>query len=151
LDFAHNPFGVWKEEEGLSRLQTLQKAKENNTLTDLRAIQYDLTLNGYEVLSGGVRNSNPAALMEAFLTVGYTEEEVRGKFRHMMEAYEYAAPPHAGFAWGLDRLFMVLMDEDNIREIIAFPKNGQGIDAMTGSPNEVAIKQLKELSIQTLG
>jgi aspartyl-tRNA synthetase len=150
IDFGHNPFGVWKPNEGQTALETLEEAIKNESLLDLRAIQYDLTLNGYEVLSGGVRNSNPEALLAAFKVAGYTEEEVRLKFKHMMEAYEFGAPPHAGFAWGLERLFMILMEEDNIREIIAFPKNGSGMDVMTNSPSFVSPKQLKELSIKVV-
>ncbi len=148
IDFGHNPFGVWKPDTGKSALETLRTAIEAETLLDLRAVQYDLTLNGYEVLSGGVRNSNPEALLAAFKVVGYTEEEVRSKFKHMMEAYEFGAPPHAGFAWGLERIFMILAEEDNIREIIAFPKNGSGMDVMTNSPSTVSPKLLKELSIK---
>jgi aspartyl-tRNA synthetase len=148
LDFGHNPFGVWAENEGKTKLETLIDARDAGKLDDLRAVQYDLTLNGYEVLSGGVRNSNAETLMEAFKSVGYTEEEVRAKFKHMMEAYEYAAPPHAGFAWGADRLFMILTGEDNIREIIAFPKNGQAMDIMVDSPSEVSPKLLRELGIK---
>ena len=148
LDFGHNLFGVWAETEGKTKLETLIEARDNGKLEDLRAVQYDLTLNGYEVLSGGVRNSNAETLMEAFKSVGYTEVEVRAKFKHMMEAYEYAAPPHAGFAWGLDRVFMILTGEENIREIIAFPKNGQAMDIMVDSPSEVSPKLLRELGIK---
>jgi aspartyl-tRNA synthetase len=151
IDFAHNPFGVWLETDGKTKMETLLEARENNKLDDLRAIQYDLTLNGFEVLSGGVRNSNSETLIEAFKTVGYTEDEVKTKFGHMMEAYSHAAPPHAGFAWGLDRMFMVLMGEDNIREVIAFPKNGQAMDTMTQSPGVVGDKNLKELGIKIVG
>ena len=142
LDFAHNPFGVWA-----GGFEALSKAKTENTLADLKAIQYDLTLNGYEILSGGVRNQNPEALLAAFEVVGYSQEEVREKFGHMLTAYEYGAPEHAGFAWGLDRLFMILEDEENIREVIAFPKNGSGMDVMVGSPSSVRPSQLKELGI----
>jgi aspartyl-tRNA synthetase len=148
LDFTHNPFGAWESFEGMNKLETLKKAVSEDRLIDLRAIQYDLTLNGYELLSGGERNSDPETLMQAFLAIGYTEDEVRAKFKHMMEAYEFGAPSHAGFAWGLDRLFMILNDEDNIREVIAFPKNGQGIDPMTNSPMTVSSKQLKDLNIK---
>lgn len=151
IDFAHNPFGVWLENEGMTKMETLVDAKAKNRLEDLRAIQYDLTLNGLEVLSGGVRNSNSETLVEAFKTVGYTDNEVKAKFGHMMEAYSHAAPPHAGFAWGLDRLFMVLMQEDNIREVIAFPKNGQAVDTMTQSPGVVGDKNLRELGIKIVG
>jgi aspartyl-tRNA synthetase len=142
LDFTHNPFGAW-----VGGVDALENAKTKNTLTDLKAIQYDLTLNGYEILSGGVRNQNPEALLAAFEIVGYSEEEVREKFGHMLSAYEYGAPQHAGFAWGLDRLFMILEEEENIREVIAFPKNGSGMDVMVGSPSEVRPNQLKELGI----
>jgi aspartyl-tRNA synthetase len=151
IDFAHNPFGVWQENDGETKMQTLVNARTNDKLDDLRAIQYDLTLNGFEVLSGGVRNSNSETLIEAFKTVGYTDEEVKNKFGHMMEAYSHAAPPHAGFAWGLDRMFMVLMGEDNIREVIAFPKNGQAMDTMTQSPGVVGDKNLRELGIKIVG
>jgi aspartyl-tRNA synthetase len=147
-DFSHNPFGVWKEFEGMTTMETIIDARENNKIDELRAIQYDLTLNGYELLSGGERNANSETLTEAFKTVGYTEDEVKAKFGHMMEAYSYGAPKHAGFAWGLDRLFMILTGEDNIREVIAFPKNGQGMDTMTNSPSEVGAKSLRELGIK---
>jgi aspartyl-tRNA synthetase len=148
IDFAHNPFGVWYSKEDETKMEALMEAKSSNKLQTLRAIQYDLTLNGYEVLSGGVRNSNSETLMEAFKTIGYTEEEVKMKFKHMMEAYTFGAPPHAGFAWGLDRLFMILTGEQNIREVIAFPKNGQAMDAMTGSPTSITNQALKDLSIK---
>jgi aspartyl-tRNA synthetase len=143
IDFGHNPFSLWQGD-----LQTLRTARTEGRLLDLKAWQYDLTLNGFEVLSGGVRNPHPEWLMEAFQTVGYTVDEVRSKFRHMLEAYEFGAPKHAGFAWGLDRLFMILMEEDNIREVIAFPKNGSGLDVMTGSPSRIGQRQLKELGIE---
>jgi aspartyl-tRNA synthetase len=142
IDFTHNPFGAW-----VGGVESLRKAKEENQLTELRAIQYDLTLNGYEILSGGVRNPDPKALLAAFEIVGYSEDQVRAKFGHMLTAYEFGAPRHAGFAWGLDRLFMILEEEDNIREVIAFPKNGSGMDVMVDSPSEVSPSQLKELHI----
>ena len=148
IDFAHNPFGVWYNPDGKTKMEVLTDAKNNDKLDTLRAVQYDLTLNGYEILSGGVRNSNAETLMEAFKTVGYTEEEIMIKFKHMMEAYQYGAPSHAGFAWGIDRLFMVLTQEDNIREVIAFPKNGQGMDTMTNSPSAIQPKALRDLSIK---
>jgi len=148
VDFGHNPFGIFQAWEGKTHLETLTTAQAENRLLELRAIQYDIACNGYEVLSGGRRNNMPELLMEAFKTVGYTQEEVQRKFKHMMEAYTYGAPPHAGFAWGVDRLFMILHDEDNIREVIAFPKNGSGVDVMLDSPTTVRTKQLEELSIE---
>lgn len=145
IDFGHNPFSVWE-----GGYEALKKAKEQGeeALLNLRAKQYDIALNGYEVLSGGVRNQNPESLAEAFRIVGYTDAEVKSKFGHMLEAYSYGAPTHAGFAWGLDRLFMVLIDEPNIREVIAFPKNGAAMDTMLNSPCEVRDSQLKELGIK---
>jgi aspartyl-tRNA synthetase len=148
IDFGHNPFGVFKTFEGKDEKETLDIATKENRLLELRAIQYDIACNGYEVLSGGKRNSNPELLMQAFKIVGYSEVEVKEKFGHMLEAYSYGAPYHAGFAWGLDRLFMVLNDETNIREIIAFPKNGQGMDLVMNSPSIVRSIQLKELNIE---
>lgn len=149
LDFAHNPFGIFQNWSGKSHLETLLEAEAKNRLLDLRAIQYDIALNGYEVLSGGKRNHMPDVLLKAFNLVGYSKEEVQRKFGHMLEAYTYGAPPHAGFAWGLDRLFMILIDEENIREVIAFPKNGSGVDLMMNSPSQVQDKQLRELRIKT--
>ena len=144
FDFAHNPFGLW--EGGLDVLKEA-KAEGKEALLKIRARQYDIALNGYEVLSGGVRNPNPEALMEAFKVVGYTEEEIKSKFGHMMEAYSYASPVHAGFAWGVARIIMVLLGEDNVREVVAFPKNGSGIDAMTNSPNTVRQENIDELGL----
>lgn len=145
LDFGHNPFSVWQ-----GGLEALRAAKSEGpaSLLKLVARQYDIAVNGYEVLSGGVRNQNMEALMEVFEIVGYTREEVLTKFGHMVEAYSYGAPTHAGFAWGVDRLFMVLQGEENIREIIAFPKNGSGIDVMMNSPTIVRENQLKELHLK---
>ncbi|MFM7854454.1 MAG: amino acid--tRNA ligase-related protein [Flammeovirgaceae bacterium] len=111
-------------------------------------MQYDITCNGYEISSGGVRNNSPEAILKGFEVVGYTEAEVRAKFGHMLEAYEFGAPYHAGFAPGVDRIMMILTGEDNIREVIPFPKNGSGIDPMTNSPSEVSPKQLAELGIK---
>ncbi len=145
IDFMHNPFSAWE-----GGLLAFKEALENGTVTDLIARQYDIVCNGYEVLSGGVRNTDSVAQKEVFKALGVPEEEVENKFGHMLEAYRYGSPTHAGFAWGLDRLFMVLTGEDNIRETIAFPKNGSGIDLMMNSPSEVSTKQLKELGINVI-
>ncbi len=144
VDFTHNPFSSWQ-----GGIEALEQAQANNTLTDLVARQYDVGVNGYEVLSGGVRNTDSRSQLKAFEIAGYTTEEVQAKFGHMLQAYSYGSPSHAGFAWGLDRLFMVLEGEDNIREIIAFPKNGKGLETMTGAPGKVSAKQLKELGIKS--
>jgi len=150
VDFGHNPFSMWQEEENKTKLETLMDAKKEGRLGEIKAIQYDCVCNGYEVLSGGVRNPFPDCLSEAFQVVGYTAEEVKNRFGHMMEAYSYGAPEHAGFAWGLDRLFMVLIGEENIRETIAFPKNGSGMDSMMQSPTKVREGQLKELGVRVV-
>jgi aspartyl-tRNA synthetase len=148
IEFGHNPFGMFRNTEGKTQMETLIEAETNNTLTDLRAVQYDIACNGYEVLSGGQRNSNPELLMKAFNIAGYSKEEVQEKFGHMLEAYSYGAPYHAGFAWGSERLFMCFNDIDNIREVIAFPKNGQGMDLVMGSPSSVRPVALKDLGIK---
>lgn len=148
VDFGHNPFSSWQNWEGKNAIETLNSALSENRALDLVANQYDIACNGFEVLSGGMRNSNPKAFIEAMKAVGYTDQEIDSKFKHMIEAYTYGAPNHAGFAWGVDRLFMVLLGEENIREVIAFPKNGSGMDLMTNSPSVVNPRLLTELGIK---
>lgn len=148
IDFGHNPFSMWQSDEGLTALETLQKYIDQDRLLELKAYQYDVACNGYEILSGGIRNSDPEAIKKAFLTVGYTEDDLMNRFKHMMEAYEFGSPYHGGFAVGLERLLMILTDETNIREVIPFPKNGSGVDVMTQSPSVVSGKQLNELAIK---
>jgi aspartyl-tRNA synthetase len=145
--FGHNPFSVW--EGGLDKLLQV-KAQGKEALLDLKAKQYDIAVNGYEVLSGGVRNQDPESLQEVFRICGYSDEEVTEKFGHMVEAYSYGAPTHAGFAWGIERLFMVLQGEENVREVDAFPTNGSGVSTMMNYPSTVRPGQLKELRINTL-
>lgn len=139
LDFGHNPFSMPKG-GALALEQTDDKLQ-------ILADQYDMVANGYEICSGGVRNHNPEVLYKVFGVLGFSEAYVEEKFGAMLGAFKYGAPPHAGCAFGLDRLFMVLMGEDNIREIVAFPKNGSGIDLMMNSPSHVDSAQLVELSI----
>jgi aspartyl-tRNA synthetase len=139
LDFGHNPFSMPKG--GLESLASEDKLS-------IVADQYDMVLNGYEICSGGVRNHNPEVLYEVFNVLGYDKAYVDARFGAMISAFKYGAPPHAGCAFGVDRLFMVLMNEDNIREIVAFPKNGSGVDVMMNSPSVVDDAQLKELSIK---
>ncbi len=140
IDFGHNPFSMPKG--GLDALQAEDK------LTIL-ADQYDMVMNGYEICSGSVRNHHPDILYAVFEALGYDKDYVHGKFDAMISAFKYGAPPHAGCAFGLDRMFMVLMSEENIREIVAFPKNGSGMDVMMSSPSTVEENQLKELAIQS--
>jgi len=138
LDFGHNPFSMPKG--GLGALEVEDK------LT-IVADQYDMVMNGYEICSGAVRNHNPDVMYKVFGVLGYDESYVEKKFGAMLNAFKFGAPPHAGCAFGLDRIFMVLMDEDNIREVIAFPKNGSGVDVMMDSPSAVDENQLTELGI----
>lgn len=139
LDFGHNPFSLPK---GGS------KALDNPDKLNITAHQYDLVLNGYECCSGAIRNFKPDLMYKAFGILGYDKKYVDSRFGAMIRAFKYGAPPHGGCAFGLDRLFMVLTGEDNIREVIAFPKNGSGLDLMMDSPTEVEASQLKELGIK---
>ena len=108
-----------------------------------------MVMNGYEVCSGGVRNHNPEILYKVFGVLGFTPEYVEQKFGAMLSAFKFGAPPHAGCAFGLDRIFMVLTGEENIREVVAFPKNGSGVDVMMNSPSTVEPQQLKELGLKS--
>ncbi len=141
LDFGHNPFSMPRG--GAEALDADDKLS-------IVADQYDMVMNGYEICSGGVRNHNPETLYKAFGVLGYDEAYVEEKFGAMINAFKFGAPPHAGAAFGVDRIFMVLMDEDNIRETLAFPKNGSGVDTMMNSPSLVDQSQLDELSIATV-
>lgn len=139
IDFGHNPFSM--PQGGMKAL------KEKDPL-DVLAYQFDLVLNGFEITSGAIRNHRPDIMIEAFKIAGYSEKEIKQKFGHMLEAFSYGAPPHGGSAPGIDRLFMVLNDCNSIRDIYAFPKDGQGKDAMLDAPSEVTAAQLKELKIK---
>lgn len=139
LDFGHNPFSMPKG--GLESLESEDKLA-------ILADQYDMVMNGYEICSGGVRNHNPDVLYEVFNVLGYDKAYVESKFGGMLNAFKYGAPPHAGCAFGLDRMFMELMSEDNVREVVAFPKNGSGVDLMMNSPSAADPKLVKELGIK---
>lgn len=142
LDFGHNPFSMPKG--GLDAVKAAQTDEEKLSIV---ADQYDMVMNGYEICSGGVRNHNPDVLYEVFGVLGFSREYVEDKFGAMLGAFKFGAPPHAGLAYGVDRMFMELMNESNIREIIAFPKNGSGVDVMMNSPSTVDPAQLKELGL----
>jgi len=142
IDFSHNPFSM--PQGGL-------KALDKKDPLEILAYQYDLTCNGYEISSGAIRNHDPKIMYKAFAIAGYTKEEVDKKFGHMIRAFEYGAPPHGGFAPGLDRILMILWDCESIRDIYAFPKDGQARDVMMDSPSEVGEKQLKELGLKIKG
>ena len=139
LDFAHNPFSMPK-----GGLEALEAATTNEERLALVADQYDMVMNGYEICSGAVRNYNPEIMFKAFNILGYSNEYVEARFTGMLNAFKFGAPPHAGCAFGIDRIFMNLENTDNIRDIVAFPKNGNGIDLMMNSPSEVDQIQLDE-------
>ena len=145
LDFGHNPFSMPK-----GGLEALRAAKTDEERLAIVADQYDMVANGLEICSGAVRNHNPEIMYEVFGILGYDKKYVEERFGGMLNAFKFGAPPHAGCAYGIDRLFMELMDFDNIREIVAFPKNGSGMDLMMGSPSVVDDYQLKELNIATV-
>lgn len=138
LDFGHNPFSMPK-----GGIEALTAEDKLTVIAD----QFDMVMNGYEVCSGAVRNHNPEIMYQVFGGLGYDKKYVDAMFGAMINAFKYGAPPHAGCAFGIDRIFMVLMNEENIREIIAFPKNGSGVDVMMNSPSEVDKTQLKELGL----
>jgi aspartyl-tRNA synthetase len=137
-DFGHNPFSMPKG--GLEALKNIDPA-------NIQAEQFDLICNGYELASGSIRNHHPETFIEAFKIVGYSEKETRQKFGHMIESFEYGAPPHGGFAIGFDRLMMLLFDIENIREVYAFPKKNAR-ELMTGAPREVDRGDLDTLGIE---
>ncbi len=139
LDFGHNPFSMPK-----GGLSVLENAKTDAEKLAIVADQYDMVMNGYEVCSGAVRNYNPEIMYKVFNILGYNNEYVEARFGGMLNAFKFGAPPHAGCAPGLDRIFMVLENEKNIRDIIAFPKHGSGVDLMMNSPSPVDQIQLDE-------
>ena len=142
LDFGHNPFSMPK-----GGLEVLESATTDAEKLAIVADQFDMVMNGYEICSGGVRNHNPAVLYKVFGLLGFSESYVEEKFGAMLNAFKYGAPPHAGCAFGVDRILMELIDETNVRETLAFPKNGSGVDVMMDSPSMVDPAQLKELGL----
>ena len=139
IDFNHNPF---------SMPQGGMEALENKDPLDIYAYQYDLVCNGYEISSGAVRNHDQEIMIKAFEIAGYTEEDVKGKFGALYNAFSYGTPPHAGAAPGIDRIVMLLAKEDNIREVIAFPKNKKARDLLMRAPSKVTEQQLKDVHIK---
>ena len=138
-DFTHNPFSM--PNGGMEALETKKP-------DEVLACQYDFVCNGLEMASGGERNYNPLLLKKAFSIAGYDESVVESKFPSLYQAFQYGAPPHAGMAPGIDRILMTLKDEENIREMVAFPLAANGSDALMGCPNEVFEHQLRETHIK---
>lgn len=137
--FTHNPFSM--PQGGMEALLTKDPC-------DVLAYQYDIVCNGIELSSGAVRNHDLDIMVKAFEIAGYTEEDLQQKFSSLYRAFKYGAPPHAGMAPGIDRMLMLLTDEENIREVIAFPMNSNAQDVLLGAPNEVTEQQLREIHIK---
>ena len=145
LDFGHNPFSMPK-----GGIKALESAKTDEEKLAIVADQYDMVMNGYEICSGAVRNYSPEIMYKVFNILGYNNEYVEARFGGMLSAFKFGAPPHAGCAFGIDRIFMVLEDTENIRDIVAFPKNGAGVDLMMNSPSEVDQVQLDETHLAVI-
>ena len=139
IDFSHNPFSM--PQGGLEALQ-------NKDPLDILAYQYDLVCNGYEMASGAVRNHNPEIMIKAFEIAGYTEEDVKNRFGALYNAFQYGTPPHAGAAPGIDRMVMLIANSQNIREVIAFPKNKKARDVLMRAPSKVSKQQLEDVHIK---
>ena len=139
IDFTHNPFSM--PQGGMEALETKDPL-------DIYAYQYDIVVNGVELSSGAVRNHNPEIMKKAFAIAGYGEEDVRAKFGALYTAFSYGAPPHAGMAPGVDRMLMLLCEEETIRDVIAFPLNGNAQDLLMSAPSEVTEQQLREVHIK---
>ena len=139
IDFNHNPF---------SMPQGGMKALEEKDPLDILAYQYDLVCNGYEMASGAVRNHDPELMVKAFEIAGYTRSDVENRFGALFNAFQYGTPPHAGAAPGLDRMVMLIANEDNLRGVIAFPKNKKARDLLMRAPSTVSDEQLKDVHIK---
>jgi aspartyl-tRNA synthetase len=143
IDFSHNPFSMPQGE-----LAALEGAKSREELLAIKAYQYDIVCNGYEIASGGIRNHKPATMVKAFGIAGLGPEVVEQRFGGMYRAFQYGAPPHGGMAAGIDRMVMLLVGARNLREVALFPMNQQANDLLMGAPSDVAPKQLRELHIR---
>jgi aspartyl-tRNA synthetase len=139
IDFSHNPFSM--PQGGLEALET------QDPLT-IKAYQYDIVCNGIELSSGAIRNHRPDVMYKAFEIAGYRREDVEARFGGMLNAFKYGAPPHGGSAPGIDRIVMLLADERNIREVIAFPLTQGAQDLLMQAPSEVEPRRLKELHLK---
>ncbi|MDO8557405.1 MAG: aspartate--tRNA ligase [Candidatus Jorgensenbacteria bacterium] len=139
--FTHNPFSAPKPE-------FMGDLLSKKSIGAILTTQYDVVLNGWEIGGGSIRNHQPEALKAVFEIMGFEEQRIQNNFGHMLEALGSGAPPHGGIAWGLDRVMMILENEPNIREVIAFPKTGDGKDLMMDGPSEARAEQLKELKIK---
>ena len=139
IEFTHNPFSMPQGE---------MEALENMNPLDIKAYQYDIVCNGVELSSGAVRNHKPEVMVKAFEIAGYSKNEIEEKFSALYNAFHYGAPPHAGMAPGLDRIVMLLTEQDSIREVVAFPMNSNAQDLLLGAPGAVTEQQLREVHIK---
>jgi aspartyl-tRNA synthetase len=143
IDFSHNPFSMPQGE-----LAALEAAKSDEDLLKIKAYQYDVVCNGFEIASGGIRNHKPETMIKAFSIAGLAENVVAAKFGGIYRAFQYGAPPHGGMAAGIDRIVMLLVGAKNLREVTLFPMNQQASDLLMGAPSEVTPQQLRELHIR---
>ena len=142
IDFSHNPFSM--PQGGMDALTSMDPL-------EIRAYQYDIVCNGVELSSGAIRNHLPDVMVKAFEIAGYTRADVEKKFGGMFSAFHYGAPPHGGTAPGIDRMVMLLADEPNLREVVAFPMTQKAEDLLMGAPAEASEKQLREVHIREIG
>ena len=145
IDFSHNPFSMPQYDR--EKFLALGEA-DKDTILGLKAYQYDIVCNGYELSSGAIRNHDPDVMLKAFEIAGYGEETVVERFGGMYRAFQYGAPPHGGMAAGVDRIVMLLCGTNNLREISLFPMNQRAEDLLMGAPSDVSTKQLRELHIR---
>jgi aspartyl-tRNA synthetase len=147
IDFSHNPFSMPQMER--EKFLALDK-NDNETILGLKAYQYDIVCNGYELSSGAIRNHDPDVMLKAFEIAGYAREETEEKFKGMLNAFRYGAPPHGGTAPGIDRIVMLLAGEENLREVTMFPMTQQAQDLLMNAPSPANPKQLKELHLRVV-
>ena len=147
VDFSHNPFSMPQMDP--DEFMALDK-NDHDTLLGMKAWQYDIICNGIELSSGAIRNHRPDVMLKAFEFAGYGEDVVEEAFGGMLNAFRYGAPPHGGIAPGVDRIVMILADQDNLREVVMFPKDQQARDLMMNAPAPAEMRQLRELHLRTV-
>jgi aspartyl-tRNA synthetase len=147
IDFSHNPFSMPQMDR--EKFLALDN-NDNKTILGLKAYQYDIVCNGYELSSGAIRNHDPDVMLKAFEIAGYAREETEEKFKGMLNAFRYGAPPHGGTAPGIDRIVMLLAGEENLREVTMFPMTQQAQDLLMNAPSPANPKQLKELHLRVV-
>jgi aspartyl-tRNA synthetase len=147
IDFSHNPFSM--PQFAREKFLALDPA-DKDTILGLKAYQYDIVCNGYELSSGAIRNHDPDVMLKAFEIAGYAREETEEKFKGMLNAFRYGAPPHGGTAPGIDRIVMLLAGEENLREVTMFPMTQSAQDLLMNAPSPANPKQLKELHLRVV-